>query len=199
MAEAAASNFPRVADALAPFSPGRRRQRGEVCRQTRAPAPEAVASKDLDDLAATVDALRWALTVKRGREGDVLSVSVTSTDPARAARIANAVAEDALVDPLYARLDAGRREFGWLNERLPIELRERLRESEEAVVAFRAAHNLVDGGQNVSLDQEQMAQLNTRLVTARANAAEKKAEVDLLQKLEAEGTLAKGLPEESNS
>ena len=44
-----------------------------------------------------------------------------------------------------------------------------------------------------------MAQLNTRLVTARANAAEKKAEVDLLQKLEAEGTLAKGLPETLNS
>ncbi len=86
----------------------------------------------------------------------------------------------------------------WLNEKLPA-LRDRLRESEEAVVAFRAEHNLIDGGRSVSLDQQQMAELNARLVAARADVAEKKAKVDLLQRLESEGRDAQGLPEAMNS
>ena len=44
-----------------------------------------------------------------------------------------------------------------------------------------------------------MAQLNTRLVTARADVAEKKAKVDLLQTLEAHGGDVQNLPEAMNS
>jgi len=156
------------------------------------------AEADPEDVEAAVAALARAVTAKRVAEADVINVSVTSANPERAARLANAVGEAYLVDPLYARLDAGLRESAWLNERLP-ELRGRLRRSEEAVVAFRAEHNLVDGGQNVTLDQEQMAQLNGRLVAARADVAEKKAKVDLLQSLESQGGDAQALPEVMNS
>jgi polysaccharide biosynthesis transport protein len=152
----------------------------------------------LDKVETSVAALAKAVTAKRVGEADVISVSVTAAEPARAARLANAVAEAYLVDPLYARLDAGLRESGWLNERLPV-LRQRLRESEEAVVAFRAENNLVDGGQNVSPDQAQMAQLSARLVAARVDVAEKKAKVDLLQTIEAQGGSAEVLPEIMNS
>ena len=160
--------------------------------------PEAYEAGAPDRFEAPVAALEKAVTAKRFGEADVISVSVTAADPARAARLANAVAEAYLVDPLYARLDAGLRESAWLNQRLP-ELRDRLRESEEAVVAFRAEHNLVDGGQNVTLNQDQMGQLNARLVAARAEVAEKKAKVDLLASLEARGGDADGLPETMNS
>lgn len=160
--------------------------------------PEPVEASASNMVEASVATLARAVTAKRVGEADVISVSVASADATRAARLANAVAEAYLVDPLYARLDAGLRESSWLNERLPA-LRDRLRESEEAVVAFRAAHNLVDGGKNVSLDQEQMAQLNARLVAARTDVAEKKAKVDLLQSLEAQGGDAQGLPEVMNS
>jgi polysaccharide biosynthesis transport protein len=160
--------------------------------------PEGVEGGSLDKVETSVAALAKAVTAKRVGEADVISVSVTAADPARGARLANAVAEAYLVDPLYARLDAGLRESGWLNERLPV-LRARLRESEEAVVAFRAQHNLVDGGQNVSPDQAQMAQLSARLVVARLDVAEKKAKVDLLQTIEAQGGSAEVLPEIMNS
>jgi polysaccharide biosynthesis transport protein len=152
----------------------------------------------LDEVETSVAALAKAVTAKRVGEADVISVGVTAARPARAARLANAVAEAYLVDPLYARLDAVLRESGWLNERLPV-LRARLRESEEAVVAFRAQHNLVDGGQNVSPDQAQMAQLSARLVAARLDVAEKKTKVDLLQTIEAQGGSAEVLPEIMNS
>jgi succinoglycan biosynthesis transport protein ExoP len=161
----------------------------------RVETPERGGSEKVE---ASVAALARAVTAKRVGEADVISVSVASQDPARAARLANAVAEAYLVDPLYARLDAGVRESTWLNEKLPA-LRDRLRESEEAVVAFRAAHNLIDGGRSVSLDQDQMAALNARLVAVRADVAEKKAKVDLLQGLESEGRDAQGLPEAMNS
>ena len=44
-----------------------------------------------------------------------------------------------------------------------------------------------------------MAQLNARLVAARADVAEKKAKLDLLQSLEAQGGDAEALPEVMNS
>jgi polysaccharide biosynthesis transport protein len=171
-------------------------QAGEdIARPIKPGADEVNAS---DRVEASVFALTKALTAKRFGDADVINVSVTAADPARAARLANAVAEAYLVDPLYARLDAGLRESAWLNQRLP-ELRDRLRGSEEAVVAFRAEHNLVDGGKSVTLNQDQMAQFNARLVAARADVAEKKAKVDLLESLEARGGVADGLPETMNS
>ena len=126
--------------------------------------PEAYEAGAPDRFEAPVAALEKAVTAKRFGEGDVISVSVTAADPARAARLANAVAEAYLVDPLYARLDAGLRESACAQSERPPELRDdRLRESEEAVVAFRAEHNLVDGGQNVTLNQDQMGQLQCSL------------------------------------
>jgi capsular exopolysaccharide synthesis family protein len=149
-----------------------------------------------------VGALGAAVTAKRVGQGDVLGINVTSTHPARAARLANAVADAYLLDPLNSRLEAARRTSEWVDERLP-ELRERLRESEQAVVAFRAEHNLLVGGQNVdtnqeqnlSLNQDQVTQINARLATVRADVAEKKAKVDLLERLEAEGGDGSGLPD----
>jgi capsular exopolysaccharide synthesis family protein len=171
---------------------------------------EAIEAGDFDgvprEVVGAIGSLGGAVTAKRVGQGDVLSISVTSTRPAQAARLANAVALAFLLDPLYSRLEAARRTSDWVNERLP-ELRERLRESERAVVAFRAEHNLLGGGQNVSagqeqnlsLNQEQLAQINARLAEARADVAEKKAKTDLLEKLEAEGGDAMGLPETVSS
>lgn len=145
-----------------------------------------------------VGALAGAVSVKRVGQADVLSISVASMDRARAARLANAVAEAYLVDPLYSRLEAGRRASAWINERLP-ELRERWRDAELAVVSFRAEHNLVEGSQNLTLNQDQMAQLNARLVAVRAEVADKKAKVDLLDQLDAQGGDNEALPDIGNS
>jgi succinoglycan biosynthesis transport protein ExoP len=161
-------------------------------------AEATVSIVGFDKVAATTGLLAQATTAKRVGAADVISIIVISTDPTRAAQLANAVAEAYLLDPLYARLEAGQREAGWLNERLP-DLRARLRESEEAVVAFREAHNLVEGEQNITLSQEQVAKLNARLVAAHVDAAEAKNKVDLLQNLETRGGDAGDLPGAINS
>ena len=94
---------------------------------------------------AAVDWLRGALTATRSGQSYVLNISITWDDPAKAAQLANAVADAYVVDQLDARFDAAKRASGWLSDRL-VELRRQLRESEDAVAKFRAENRLARSG-----------------------------------------------------
>src|SRR5262249_19317753 len=83
--------------------------------------------------------LSGALGVKRSGQAYVLDISITWPRPTVAGQLANAVADAYLVDQLDARFDAAKRASGWLSDRL-VELRQQLRDSEEAVVKFRSDH-----------------------------------------------------------
>jgi exopolysaccharide transport family protein len=126
-----------------------------------------------------VNELRGSLGVKRIGQAYVLDISITWSDPARAAQLANAVADAYVVDQLDARFEAAKRASSWLSDRL-VELRQQLRDSEEAVEKFRADHGLSRTGPTVALNDQQLSDLNGKLLTARADAAEKKTRVDYL-------------------
>jgi capsular exopolysaccharide synthesis family protein len=158
------------------------------------PAGEAQ-SMSTEVLGAT-EALKGAVSVATG-PGYLLVISVTSTDPVRAARLSNAVADTYLVDKLDARFETAKRASSWLGDRL-VELRNQLRASEEAVTEFRSQHGLYQSGSNVTLNQQQLSELNAKLVEARADAAQKKARVDLLSAIEAKGGDLQSLPDVSN-
>lgn len=166
------------------------------------PAQPVQVSSDLSDASpeviATVENLKGAVAVTRAGQALVLNVSFTSADPAKAARLANAVSDAYVVDKLDARFEAAKRASSWLNDRL-VELRQKLRESEEAVARFKADNNLVASTQGASLSQEQLGQLNSRLVQARAETAEKKARLDLLNKIQNGGGNISALPDIMNS
>ncbi|WP_051134090.1 polysaccharide biosynthesis tyrosine autokinase [Methylocystis sp. ATCC 49242] len=147
---------------------------------------------------ATIENLKSALTVTRAGQASVIAISVTSADPVKAARLANAVADAYVVDKLDARFEAAKRASTWLSDRL-VELRQQLRQSEEAVARFRAENNLGGSSPGATLNQEQLGQLNGRLVQARAEAADKKARLDILQKIEARGGNITALPDIMNS
>ena len=150
------------------------------------------------ELIGTVENLKGAVGVARAGQALVLNVSFTSADPNKAARLANAVADAYVVDKLDARFDAAKRASVWLSDRL-VELRQQLRESEEAVNAFRAANNLVQAGAGATLNQEQLAQMNGRLIAARAETAEKRVRLELLQRVQANGGNISALPDVMNS
>jgi len=138
--------------------------------------------------------LKGSLIVSRvAQYGFVIGVSVTSPDPAQSARLANAIAETYLVDKLDTRFEAAKKASAWLNDRI-VELRTQLREAEEAVSQFRSANNLFQSG-TLTLSQQQLSELNAKLVEARADAAQKKARVDLLTSLEAKGSGIVNLPD----
>src|SRR5262249_1854052 len=150
------------------------------------------------DLLYTVERLKGAVSVARAGQGHVLAISVTSRDPARAARLANAVADAFLVDKLDTRFEAAKRASAWLSDRLA-ELRTQLRESEEAVAQFRAENGLVQASANVTLGQQQLSELNAKLVASRTDTAEKKARLDLLRSIEAKGGDAQSVPDLAGS
>jgi capsular exopolysaccharide synthesis family protein len=126
-----------------------------------------------------INRLRGALGVKRTGQSFALDISITWEDPVKAAQLANAVADAFVLDQLDARFDAAKRASGWLSDRL-VELRQQLRSSEDAVADFRAAHGLARTGLNVALNEQQLADLNGKLLAARTDAAERKTRVDFL-------------------
>ncbi|HZT88963.1 MAG TPA: polysaccharide biosynthesis tyrosine autokinase [Stellaceae bacterium] len=157
-------------------------------------AEDAPGSKPMPtDEMRTVAALKAALRVSRAsRDGYVLDISIASTSPGRAAELANAIADTYLVDKLDTRYEAARRASAWLSDRL-VGLRKQVQESEEAVVSFRAAHGLVQSG-GVTLDEQQLAKLNAALIDAKADLAQKKAQVQQLAALQARGGNLGDLP-----
>jgi polysaccharide biosynthesis transport protein len=147
---------------------------------------------------ASVGALQEAITVYRLGLGSIFSISVTSVDPARAAMLANAVASGYVVEKLDARFDAATNASTWLSDRL-VDLRKQLRQSEEAVAQFRSDHGLVQSGSNITLNQQQLSELNAKLVEARTDLAQKKARIDLVRSIQAKGGNIQSLPDLPNS
>ncbi len=134
-----------------------------------------------------VDSLRNSLGVQRVGLGYILAISVTDPDPERAAMLANAVADAYVVNKLDARLEGAKRASGWLSDRL-VELRDQLRQSEEAVAQFRIENNLVKAGTNVTLTEQQLSELNGELLRARQDTEVKRTRVEFLEKSLASGS-----------
>jgi succinoglycan biosynthesis transport protein ExoP len=95
------------------------------------------------------------LTVKRLGLSYVIQVSFVSLDPKRAADIANAVANEYIVDQLQGKFQAARQAGSWLRDRLR-ELRDQAAAAERAVIEFKIDKSLVStGGPDKRLVHEQ--------------------------------------------
>jgi succinoglycan biosynthesis transport protein ExoP len=175
-----------------------------VIKEGLAPAspkePQAAAEDSADRsaeraIANAINRVRGALNVSRVQQtGQVLSIAITWEDPVRAAQLANAVADAYVVDQLDARLESAKRASGWLSDRL-VDLRRQLRDSEEAVATFRKEHGLTRSGPTVALNEQQLLDLNSKLIAARTDAAEKKSRVDFLADLAAGKKTLDSLPD----
>jgi capsular exopolysaccharide synthesis family protein len=141
-----------------------------------------------------INGLRGALAISRSGQAQVLNISITSDNPVRAGQLANAVADAYVVDQLDARLESAKRASGWLSDRLA-ELRQQLRDSEDAVATFRKEHRLTRSGPTVALNDQQLGDLNSKLIAARTDAAERKARVDFLADLAAGKKTLDSLPD----
>ena len=122
------------------------------------------------------------LTVKRIGLSYIIQIGFLSLDPKRAADIADAVANAYIVDQLQAQFQVARQAGVWLQDRLR-ELREQATAAERAVVEFKAKNNIVkSGGSDKRLiDEQQVGELNSQLVIARAQVSESRARLDRIQ------------------
>lgn len=114
----------------------------------------------------------------------VLSVSVTSTDAAKAQRLAAAIANAYTEDQRESQQQAVKRATDWLTGRID-EMRSRVIETETQIEKLRSQSGLIDigGAGGANLSQQQTADLNNQLVIARADVAEKKARYEQAQRV----------------
>jgi polysaccharide biosynthesis transport protein len=106
---------------------------------------------------------------RRPDKSFVIDISVSSKDPAKAARLANAIATTYLEREFEARAEASKRASGELLSRLN-ELRERAARSARRVEDFKEQNKIL-GANGELINEQQLSALNKQLVQARALTA----------------------------
>lgn len=132
-----------------------------------------------DDALPALNALKRAVQVKRAERTYVVDVSVTSRDPVKAARIANAIAQAYLAEQTDVRSDAARQISQSLSARLT-ELKDRVRLAEDRVETFKARNNIL-GASGQLVNEQQLSELNNQLGMARARTAAAKSRLDQIE------------------
>jgi polysaccharide biosynthesis transport protein len=115
----------------------------------------------------------------------VILIKFTSSDPEKAARITNTVAEAYVAGNTQEKVEAIS-QAGDLMAKQVEELRQRVMDSERAVAEFHDQHGLV-GRQAVSLDTEEALKLGAQLIVLRADLGAKEAKLRQIRRLRSRG------------
>ena len=143
----------------------------------------ATDTQDRDPLA---DQLGSQITVRRRGLTYVIDIAARDASPARAQMIANMYADVYIISQVELRIAANARAGGWLDQRLA-ELREDVRAKEEAAETFRSQAGLTIAGGG-SLVEQQITNVQTQVLQAQADLAERQARYQQLQQLQASGS-----------
>lgn len=152
---------------------------------TEAPTVDAADSDLLAqiEMANVVRQFGRQLLVFPRKRSYLISIRYTSVSREKAMLIANTTADTYVVDRLEASFEESRRVSSWLADRLE-GLRREVNIAENAAEEFRARNGLRSKNEReATLTDQQMSELNSRLVIARADLAQKQAQLDQLQRL----------------
>ncbi|MEA2822216.1 MAG: polysaccharide biosynthesis transport protein [Bradyrhizobium sp.] len=144
-------------------------------------------------MAALLDALNRHINVKRTDRTYVVDIEVWSTEPAKAARLANAVSAAYLAESKQSQADAARRATNDLSSRLK-ELQDRLRTSENALAVYKAQNNFV-GTQDTLVSDQQLSAMTQRLAAAHALTLDAQAKYDQIEASRRGASDAGAIPE----
>jgi succinoglycan biosynthesis transport protein ExoP len=136
-------------------------------------------------VARAVDILQRRMKVARQGTTFLVDINISSQSPRKAALIANAVAEAYFEEQVRAKKDATKIASNWLNGQLD-ELKSRVVTSEKAVEDFRNTNNLTVS-QGVTVNDQQLTDLNNQLIAARVQTAETRAKYEQAQQLSKNG------------
>ena len=125
------------------------------------------------------------LTTRREELSYVIDVTFASEDPNKAARIANAVADAYIAADLAARTQSTKLASQWLQDRL-IELKVQATDADRVLQNYKSTNNIVDTGRGL-LNQQQLSDLNTQLISARTEIAEAKARLGRIRQIGSDG------------
>lgn len=128
-----------------------------------------------------IGTLRKNLSVGRVGQTYIMELAYTASGPGLAAAVANGVAEAFISDQLEARFEAARRTGEWMQARIE-ELKRRSLAADHAVQDFRAANGLIAADGRLVGDQ-QLSELNTQLILARAERSKAEAKYERIRSI----------------
>ncbi|MCA6119984.1 AAA family ATPase [Bradyrhizobium sp. WSM 1738] len=127
-------------------------------------------------LSDAITAFQDRLSANRIGMSSILEISFSSSNPERAAEIANAVAGAYITEQLNAKFEANRSATSWLQDRLR-DLGDQALNAERAVNQYKSQNNIVSP-EGKSIDEQQVTELNNRLMAARAQLTEASARLN---------------------
>ena len=142
---------------------------------------------------AALDALNRHITIRKTERSFVVDVEFWSHDPAKAATLANAVANAYLAESMHSQASAARRATSDLSGRLK-ELQQRLRNAENVLAVYKAENNFV-GTQDTLISDQQLSVANQRLAAAHAQTLDAQAKYDQIAASRRASTDAGAIPE----
>jgi polysaccharide biosynthesis transport protein len=151
----------------------------------RSSGPSDGASPEEAAKSRSVDILQKRMKVTRQGTTFLVDIAVSSQSPQKAATIANAIADAYFDEQVRAKNDATRIAANWLGGQID-DLKSRVVASEKAVEDYRSANNLMVS-QGVTLNDQQITDLNGKLVAARAQTAEARAKYEQIQDIAKSG------------
>ena len=140
------------------------------------------------------DAFAEHVSVFQLAKSSVIAIEYTSGEPSLAAKVANKLADVYIEWQRNAKLEQTRDATAWLRVQID-ELRKKVAESEAAAEKFRASHGLYSGGNNVTLNAQQLSELNSQLILAAAQKSEAEARARLIKTMLAEKGEVDATPE----
>lgn len=121
---------------------------------------------------ATTEWLQKTLAIgERGKQSNIIGVSLDSVDPAQASRILNEIGREYVNQNVRRRSEEADKSIRFLDEQLP-QLKKQLAESESRYNAFRAQQGTVDTSQEARALLQQSVEAETRLVDLRQKRQE---------------------------
>ncbi|HEX5210697.1 MAG TPA: polysaccharide biosynthesis tyrosine autokinase [Pseudolabrys sp.] len=131
--------------------------------------------------AETIEFLQRRLKVTREGTTFVIDINASSESAAKSAQIANAIADSYFYEQVHSKYDTKKIAASWLNQQID-ELKSRVLASDKAVEEFRAANNLTVA-QGVTVNDQQLGDLNNKLIDAHVQTAEARAKYEQIQNI----------------
>lgn len=128
-----------------------------------------------------IDTLSANIDIQPPGVSNVIAVTVRSTEPRKAALLANTFVDLYIADNVERRVRSSAETRAWLDNRVG-ELREAVLNSERMVAEFLTSRRLVESGRNAVVER-QFAALSTQLAAAKADYAEKQTRMAQVYRL----------------
>jgi polysaccharide biosynthesis transport protein len=145
----------------------------------RGPQP----SLSVDDrIARAMAVFSKRLTVQRVGTTFAIEINFEANDPARAAQVANAIADAYINQQVESQYQAMHYASEWLESRIR-EMQGQTSAAQRGVVEYKMRNNIIDTGSGHLIDEQRLTELDSQLTLARAQESEAKARFERLDSI----------------